>query len=76
MANCQLLLLFFSINAFQISGKKYIVRTRDGGNEVNKETSNQTTGASLKVYDLLLLGGSVGGPTSEKNQNSVVFNPI
>ena len=50
MANCQVLLLFFSINTFQISGKKYIVRTRDGENEVNKETSNQTTGASLKVY--------------------------
>ena len=29
-----------------------------------------------KGYDLLLLGGSVGGPTSEKNQNSVAFNPI
>ena len=28
------------------------------------------------AYDLLLLGGTVGGPTSEKNQNSVVFNPI
>ena len=27
-------------------------------------------------YDLLLLGGSVGWPTSEKNQNSVAFNPI
>ena len=48
MANCQVLLLFFSINTFQISGKKYIVRTRDGENEVNKETGNQTTGASLK----------------------------
>ena len=29
-----------------------------------------------EAYDLLLLGGSVGGPTSEKNQNSVAFNPI
>ena len=27
-------------------------------------------------YDLLLLGGSVGWPTSEKNQNSVAFNLI
>ena len=27
-------------------------------------------------YDLLLLGGSVGWPTSEKNPNSVAFNPI
>ena len=27
-------------------------------------------------YDLLLVGGSVQWPTSEKNQNSVVVNPI
>ena len=30
----------------------------------------------IASYEILLLGGGVGWPTTEKIQNSVVFNPI
>ena len=36
-------------------------------------TLSQVTGC---LTDLLLVGGSVKWPTSEKNKNSVVVNPI